>query len=148
MGSSIVGALLIICGATSLGSLIGSGVLCFILLVTIFFQKNWIPRILTVLVIIVVIVLWVLYFTGIDPKALALRLVCIFDGLMNSMYSVWDIIDDTVQRDAQGSDAVECATLLGCPNGGRVVGFVWCILSFACFAAAIAVFMVIYQPPA
>lgn len=95
----------------------------------------------------VVVILYILHFTGIDDEALALRLVCIFVGLMNSMYSVWDIIDDTVERDAQGSDAVECAQLMGCPTAGRVVGVVWCVMSFACFAAAIAIFMVILDPP-
>lgn len=136
-----------ILGATEIGAIIGTGVLCVILIVTIFLQKNWIPRVLTILTIIVVAVLYVIHFVGVDPFALGLRLICIFVGLMNSMYSVWDIIDDTVERDAQGSDAMECANLLGCPNGGKAVGICWCVMSFTCFIVAIVVFMIIEQPP-
>lgn len=99
IGSCVIGAGLIVSGedfigqiifgtdlqkaASMIGALISSGILAVILGITIFFQKNWIPRILTVVVIIVVVVLFLLVFVGPDSDALGIRLVVLFVGIMN-----------------------------------------------------------------
>jgi hypothetical protein len=51
--------------------------------ITIYFQKNTIPRVLTLCVIVVVVVLWVIHFVDLDPRALALRITVLFVGTIN-----------------------------------------------------------------
>jgi len=111
------------------------------------FKKNTIPRISTVAVIIVVGVLWILYFTALDPKAIALRITCLFIGTINGLYSVIDIFDDTVDRTVQGSDATACAQIMGCPNSSQGIGFCWLVISIFLFVGAIIVNLLIVQPP-
>jgi len=115
--------------------------------VTIFFQKNVIPRILTVVVILVVIGLWILHFTGIDPRAMGLRTTVLFVGTINGLYSVIDIFDDTVERDVNGSDANTCAFIMGCPDASKSIGLCWLIISLALFISGIIINLLIVEPP-
>jgi len=146
LGSSVIGAGLIIAGANKLGSLIASGILAGILLISLYFQKNIIPRILTIVIVLVVLGLYLLHFVGPDKTADGTRIFCTFMGVMNALYSVWDIYDDTVDREAQGSDAMECAKIMDCPNSSRTVGVIWMSISFVLFVGAVVVHIYIVQP--
>jgi len=147
VGSSVIGAGLIISAATRLGALIGSGIIAVLLLVTFFFQKNLIPRISTIVCVVVVAILWVFVFVGLDKEAAALRIVVLFVGTINGLYSVIDIYDDTVKTAQTGSDAVECATLLACPQKSKMVGTCWLVISFILYIGSIIVNIIIIQPP-
>jgi len=146
IGSSIVGCALLISSATVLGALICSGVLAAVLLLSLIFQKNWIPRILTLCFVLIVAILFILHFVGVDPQAVGVRIFCLFEGVMNALYSVWDIWDDTVSRVVRGSDATECARICGCPDSSRVVGFTWMTFSFLLFVLGCVVHMILVQP--
>lgn len=146
IGSSVIGAGLVMCGAGVLSSLVACIVLAVVLLITIVFQKNTIPRVLTACVVIVVAGLMVLYFTQIDSDALGPRLFCTFIGVMNGLYSVWDIYESTVAREAEGSDARECARICNCPNSSKKVGFVWMLISFILFVGGVFVHVLLVTP--
>jgi len=146
IGSSIIGAALIIASAKLIGALVCSGVLAAIILLSLIFQKNWIPRALTAVFVVLVIILYIIHFTGADPAGVGVRIFCLFEGVMNALYSVWDIWDDTVARVVRGSDANECAVICGCPDSSRAIGFVWVFFSFSFFVVACAVHILISDP--
>jgi len=146
IGSSLVGAALLIASATLDGSLVCSGVLAVILLLSLIFQKNMIPRILTAVFVGLVVILYIIHFTGADPRGVGVRVFCLFEGVMNALYSVWDIWDDTVSRVVRGSDATECAIICGCPGSSRVIGFIWVAFSFSFFAIATAIHIILCEP--
>jgi hypothetical protein len=59
---------------------------------------------------------------------IALRYFVLFIGVMSDMYVVWDIIDDTIERKANGSDASAFADICGCfPSRGWLV--LWSIFA-------------------
>ena len=93
---------------------------------------------LTIAIIIFFMVLvgsvWALFFTGVDPNLIGLRLVVLFMGVMNALYSIWDIFDDTVRRRVNHSDAVLCAEKTGLPS--TCWGVCWCVFSLAVLAGA------------
>jgi FtsH-binding integral membrane protein len=146
IGSSIVGAALLISSAKVLGSLIASGVLAAVILFSLIYQKNFIPRLLTAGYVSIVVLLFILYFAKVDDRAIGLRIFCLFQGVMNGLYSVWDIWDDTVSRVVRDSDASHCATLCGCPGSSRLVGITWMIFSFCVFVLAVIVHLYIAAP--
>jgi len=82
---------------------------------------------------------------GADPSGVGVRVFCLFEGVMNGLYSVWDIWDDTVAREVGGSDATEFATICGCPESSRVIGFIWMVISFLLFVGAVVTHLVILQ---
>ncbi|TIA93178.1 hypothetical protein E3P99_00311 [Wallemia hederae] len=52
------------------------------------------------------------------------RYVILFIGVMSCLYSIWDIIDDTLIRKVASSDAVQMSYAFGCvPSRGW--GFIW-----------------------
>jgi len=146
IGSSVIGAAFIIGSAKLLGALICSGVLAAILLLSLIFQKNWIPRVLTGVFVAVVVILFIIHFVGADPQGVGVRIFCLFEGVMNALYSVWDIWDDTISRVVRGSDATECAVICGCPDSSRMIGFIWIFFSFTFFVVACVVHILITDP--
>lgn len=81
---------------------------------------------------------------------------------MSTMYVLWDIIDDTIQRKANGSDASAFAQICGCfPSQGRlsvpslpclcklisraVWGVIWLVQALIAFAAAIIIGLVAFK---
>jgi len=146
IGSSIVGAALLIASATVLGAIILSAILAAIILFSLIYQKNWIPRLLTFAFVTIIAVLFIIHFTGADPSAVGLRIFCLFEGVMNGLYSVWDIWDDTVKRVERSSDASQCAAICGCPTASRVVGVSWMLFSFIIFVIAVVVHELLVQP--
>jgi len=146
IGSSIVGAALLIASAKVIGSLVASGVLAAVILFSLIYQKNMIPRLLTAGYVAIVVFLFILHFANVDKRAIGLRIFCLFQGVMNGLYSVWDIWDDTVARVVRDSDASACATLCGCPNSSRMVGITWMLFSFGVFVLAVVVHMILSDP--
>jgi len=146
IGSSVVGFALIVASATIIGALASAGCIAAIMIVSLFFQKNWIPRLITIGVVLVVAVLFILHFVGVDPNAIGTRISALFIGVNSSLYSIWDIIDDNVTRDVSGSDSVVCASLLGCPNSGKTVGIVWLLISLVLFIIAIIIHLYLISP--
>lgn len=52
-------------------------------------------------------------------EGVALRYFVLFIGVMSNMYALWDIVDDTIARKANGSDASAFADICGCfPSRG------------------------------
>lgn len=64
-------------------------------------------------------------------NSIALRFFILFIGVMSCFYSVWDIIDDTIARKVNSSDASEFAAMMGC-CGSRVWGVFWLMVSIMC----------------
>jgi hypothetical protein len=53
---------------------------------------------------------------------IALRYFILFIGVMSNMYALWDIVDDTIARKANGSDASAFADICGCfPSRGSAI---------------------------
>jgi len=146
IGSSLIGCALLISSAKLTGALVCSGVLAGILLISLIFQKNNIPRILTLVFVGIVVILFILHFVNVDPNGVGVRIFCLFEGVMNALYSVWDIWDDTVSRVVRGSDATECARICGCPDSSRIVGFTWMVFSFLLFVVGAAVHILLVDP--
>lgn len=69
-------------------------------------------------------------------SSVALRYFVLFIGVMNCLYSVWDICDDLVFRKVNESDATAFAKLVGCCPA-QVWGAIWLLISIAFFAAGI-----------
>lgn len=76
-------------------------------------------------------------------------------GVMNCMYALWDIVDDTISRKVNTSDATVFAKQFGCcpPQGalcvlymrafltaGSIVwGVIWLLIAFVFFALGVLV---------
>lgn len=77
-----------------------------------------------------------LYLPQLVESSVALRYFVLFIGVMNCLYSVWDICDDLVFRKVNESDATAFAKLVGCCPP-QVWGVVWLLISIAFFAGGI-----------
>ncbi|KAJ2747408.1 THO2 plays a role in transcriptional elongation [Coemansia sp. BCRC 34301] len=109
LGSSFLGALMLFAGFNVLASKIVSVIIGVCLLATLFWAKNWLTRVVTVLFVGLIVGLW---FT---PRGAGLRFVVLFMGVMSSLYCLWDIVDDTLtQALLLGSDteAQLCSQIL------------------------------------
>ncbi|KAK1280758.1 hypothetical protein QJS04_geneDACA003044 [Acorus gramineus] len=102
---------------------------CFIvaLLIVLFVAKNWLLRGLCIGFIVFLAIIWVLQ---VYTKARILRFVILFIGVMNSLFSVYDIYDDTISRRVHSSDAEKFAELCPCPCTGAGWGVIWGLISF------------------
>lgn len=85
---------------------------------------------------------------GVCPgRSLIIHLWCaqLFVGTLTSTYSVWDIADDCIFRNVEGSDSYQLAKkargsglcLCFCVSSGRVLGIIWWILSLGLIVAAV-----------
>lgn len=132
LGSSIIGAILTLCGfninASKIVS-IGLGV-CFLL--TLWWgKKDWLTILTVLLAVALLVACWFI------NHAEALRFVVLFIGVMSSLYSVWDICDDLILRKVNSSDASVFAKRYG--GSSRCWGVVWSLISVVFMAAGIVV---------
>ncbi|KAK6150990.1 hypothetical protein DH2020_015922 [Rehmannia glutinosa] len=74
-------------------------------------------------------------------KNWTLRGLCI--GVMNSLFSVYDIYDDLISRRVHISDAEKFAELCPCPCNGAAWGVIWAMISFIFLFGAIYLGLVI-----
>ncbi|KAI7964518.1 hypothetical protein MJO29_002616 [Puccinia striiformis f. sp. tritici] len=118
LGSSLIGALLIFAGFDTVASI----VLAIMLLITLWWARNWLTRTVVIIAIGIMVGLWFI------DHGSPLRFYVLFNGVMSCLYSVWDIVDDLVFRKVNESDATQFAKL--CPIiPSRVWGVIWLIIS-------------------
>ncbi|KAI5562231.1 hypothetical protein POPTR_015G045900v4 [Populus trichocarpa] len=115
---------------------------CFIasLLVMLLVAKNWTLRGLCIGFVLFLGVVWVLQET---TKIHILRYIILFIGVMNSLFSVYDIYDDLISRRVHSSDAEKFAEVCPCPCNGAGWGFIWGVISFLFLCGAMYLGLVI-----
>ncbi|KII89323.1 hypothetical protein PLICRDRAFT_40981 [Plicaturopsis crispa FD-325 SS-3] len=133
LGSSFIGAALIVCGFDTDASKVASLVLAVFFLFTLWWARR---NLLTWALIFVMSGLIVLFWFV--AGSVALRYFVLFIGVMSCMYVLWDVVDDTIARKVNSSDASAFAHICGCfPS--QVWGVIWLIQAFIFFAAAIVI---------
>lgn len=140
LGSSFWGMVFILASTNLLTTRIAAGCFAVALLIVLFVAKNWTLRGLCIGFIILLAVVWVLQEL---TKVRILRYVILFIGVMNSLFSVYDIYDDLISRRVYSSDAEKFAELCPCPCNGAAWGVIWGFISFAFLGAAIYLGLVI-----
>ncbi|GAA5823205.1 hypothetical protein JCM11251_007523 [Rhodosporidiobolus azoricus] len=130
LGSSLVGALLVFCGFDVVASKVASIVVGVCFLLTLWWgKKDWLTIVTILLATGFIVACWFI------AHGAALRFYLLFLGVMNSLYSLYDICDDLIFRKVNESDASVFAKRYG---GSSVCwGVVWLIISLALLACAI-----------
>ncbi|PSS30587.1 Hybrid signal transduction histidine kinase [Actinidia chinensis var. chinensis] len=140
LGSSFWGMVFILASTALLTTRIAAACFAVALLIVLFVAKNWTLRGLCIGFIIFLAIIWVLQeFT----KVRILRYVILFIGVMNSLFSVYDIYDDLISRRVHTSDAEKFAELCPCPCNGAAWGVIWGMISFIFLGGAIYLGLVI-----
>ncbi|RYR60001.1 hypothetical protein Ahy_A04g017111 isoform A [Arachis hypogaea] len=103
-------------------------------------SKKWTLRGLCIGFIIFIAVIWVLQE---KTTVHILRYVILFIGVMNSLFSVYDIYDDLISRRVHSSDAEKFAEVCPCPCNGFGWGVIWGMISFAFLCASLYLGLVI-----
>ncbi|KAF9480863.1 hypothetical protein BDN70DRAFT_877033 [Pholiota conissans] len=139
LGSSFIGAVFIACGFNTDASKVVSIILAVFFLFTLWWaRKNWLSWLLIIGMSGLIVLFW--FIDG----AIALRYLVLFIGVMSCMYVIWDVIDDTLARKVNTSDASEFARICGCCPS-QVWGFLWLIIACVFFAAGIIVGLVLFK---
>ncbi|XP_024989244.1 uncharacterized protein LOC112523799 [Cynara cardunculus var. scolymus] len=126
LGSSFWGMVLILASTNLLAARIAAGCLAAALIIVLFVAKNWTLRGLCAGFIIVLAVVWVLQET---TKVRILRYIIMFIGVMNSVFSIYDIYGDLISRQVHTSDAEKFAEVCPCPCNGVGWGVIWGLVS-------------------
>lgn len=127
LGSSFCGMALILASTNIMTARIAAGCFILALLVVLFIAKNWTLRGLCIGFIIFLAVIWVLQE---KTTVRILRYAILFIGVMNSLFSVYDIYDDLISRRVNSSDAEKFAEVCPCPCNGVAWGVIWGMISF------------------
>jgi len=139
LGSSLIGACLIACGFNTNASKIASLVMAVFFLFTLWWaRKNMLSWLLILGMSGLTVMFW--FVAG----GIALRYFVLFIGVMSCMYVLWDIVDDTLARKVNTSDASEFARICGCCPS-RVWGFIWLVQAFIFFALGVLVGLVAFK---
>ncbi|GAA5894601.1 hypothetical protein JCM6882_004859 [Rhodosporidiobolus microsporus] len=130
LGSSLVGALLVFCGFDVVASKVASIVVGVCFLLTLWWgKKDWLTILTILLATGFIVACWFI------EHGAALRFYLLFLGVMNSLYSLYDICDDLIFRKVNESDASVFAKRYG---GSSICwGVVWLIISLGLLACAI-----------
>lgn len=130
LGSSAIGALLIFAGFDLLASKIAALVLGVMLLILLYWAKNWLARAIALFFVGLIVGLWFI------EHGYGLKFYVLFIGVMSCLYSVWDISDDLIFRKVNASDASQFARYCGClPAQGW--GVLWLLISLAFLVGAV-----------
>ncbi|XP_022772063.1 uncharacterized protein LOC111314702 [Durio zibethinus] len=140
LGSSFWGMALILASTKILTARIAAGCFLLALVVVLFYAKNWTLRGLCIGFIIFLAIIWLLQER---TKVRILRYVILFIGVMNSLFSVYDIYDDLISRRVHSSDAEKFAEICPCPCNGVGWGFIWGMISFLFLAGSMYLALVI-----
>ncbi|KAG9026314.1 hypothetical protein FRB95_009011 [Tulasnella sp. JGI-2019a] len=133
---------LIACGFDTTASKIACIILAVFFIFTLWWaRKNWLTWALVAGLGVLIILSWFI------ADSVALRYVILFVGVMSCMYSIWDIIDDTIDRKINESDASKFAEVCGC-CGSQVWGVFWLIISFLFFILGILVGVMAFKESA
>lgn len=142
LGSSFIGACLIACGFDTNASKVACLVLAVFFVFTLWWaRKNLLSWVLIVGMSGLIILFWFV------ADAVALRYLILFIGVMSCMYALWDVVDDTVRRKVNTSDASAFADLCGCCPS-RVWGVIWLIIAFIFFGLGIIVGIIAFKESA
>ncbi|EPT00085.1 hypothetical protein FOMPIDRAFT_1163375 [Fomitopsis schrenkii] len=142
LGSGFIGAALIACGFDTNASKVASLVLAVFFLFTLWWaRRDWLTWLLIVGMAGLIVLFW---FVG---GGVALRYFILFIGVMSCLYVLWDIIDDTIDRKVNSSDASAFARICGCCPS-QVWGVIWLIIAFCFFAAGILVGLAAFKESA
>jgi hypothetical protein len=140
IGSSFWGALMVFAGFDVLGSKIVSAVVGLCLLITLWYARNWLARIITILTIGLIAFLWWL------ENGKYLRFFVLFLGVMSSLYSLWDIVDDLISRKVNESDASQYSKICcGGAFGSRFWGVLWFFFSVIILALAVTCALLVFK---
>jgi len=139
LGSSLIGAALIACGFDTKASKIACLVLGGFFLITLWWaRRNFLTWVLIIGMVGLIVAFWFI------AHAVALRYLILFIGVMSDLYAIWDIIDDTVARKVNSSDASHFAEICGCfPS--RVWGVIWTLQALIFMAAGLLVGIVAFK---
>ncbi|TFK69634.1 hypothetical protein BDN72DRAFT_870593 [Pluteus cervinus] len=139
LGSSFIGACLIACGFNTNASKVASLVLAVFFVFTLWWaRRNLLTWVLILGMSGLIVLFW---FVG---EGIALRYLVLFIGVMSCMYVLWDVIDDTIARKVNTSDASAFARHCGC-FPAQVWGVIWLIIAFAFFAGGVIVGLVAFK---
>ncbi|KAJ3998677.1 peptidase M50B-like-domain-containing protein [Lentinula boryana] len=142
LGSSLIGAALIACGFDTNASKIASIVLAVFFLFTLWWAKrDWLTWVLILGMSGLIVLFW--FVAG----GVALRYLVLFIGVMSCMYCLWDIIDDTISRKVNSSDASQFAKICGCCPS-QVWGVLWLFVSLIFFVAGVLVGLAAFKESA
>ncbi|KAH1108345.1 hypothetical protein J1N35_012113 [Gossypium stocksii] len=134
LGSSFWGMALILASTNLLTARIAAGCFLLALIVVLFYAKNWTLRGLSIGFIIFLALIW---FLQERTTVRILRYAILFIGVMNSLFSVYDIYDDLISRRVNSSDAEKFAEICPCPCSGVGWGFIWGMISFIFLGASV-----------
>ncbi|KAF3760929.1 hypothetical protein M406DRAFT_282802 [Cryphonectria parasitica EP155] len=141
LGSSLVGSLMIFCGFDIVASKVASLVIGVLFLLLLWWggEKRWIAPAIILFNTGLLVACWFI------ADSEALRFYVLFVGTLTATYSVWDIFDDCIRRDVEGSDSHQMARnaresglcMCFCVSNGRVLGIIWWFISLGLIVAAI-----------
>lgn len=139
LGSALFGAICIFCGFDVLASKVMGVIIGVCLLFVLFYARNLLTGIMCLIFIAVMAVLfwyengrWLIFFVT-------------FMGVMSSLYSVLDIIDDLIKRKVNESDASKFSQLCcgGCISP-RIWGAIWFLISIVFIIGAILLALIAF----
>jgi len=142
LGSGLIGAALIACGFDTNASKVASLVLAVFFIFTLWWaRRNVLTWVLLLGMSGLIILFWLL------NGGEVLRYLVLFIGVMSCLYVLWDVIDDTIARKVNASDASAFAKICGCfPS--QVWGVIWLIIAFIFFICGILVGLVAFKESA
>ncbi|KAH9069419.1 peptidase M50B-like-domain-containing protein [Lactarius deliciosus] len=142
LGSGLIGAALIACGFDTDASKVASLVLAVFFLFTLWWaRRNLLTWVLLLGMSGLIILFW--FVKG----GVALRYLVLFIGVMSCMYVLWDVIDDTIARKVNSSDASAFAKICGCfPS--QVWGVIWLLIAFCFFILGVLVGILAFKETA
>jgi len=142
LGSSLIGAALITCGFDTNASKVASLVLAVFFVFTLWWaRRNLLTWVLLLGMSGLIVLFW---FLG---GGEVLRYLVLFIGVMSCLYVLWDVIDDTIARKVNASDASAFAKICGCfPS--QVWGVIWLVIAFIFFILGILVGIIAFKESA
>ncbi|KAI0296855.1 peptidase M50B-like-domain-containing protein [Russula brevipes] len=142
LGSSLIGAALIACGFDTNASKVASIVLAVFFIFTLWWaRRNLLTWVLLLGMSGLILLFW--FLNGGE----VLRYLVLFIGVMSCLYVLWDVIDDTIARKVNASDASAFAKICGCfPS--QVWGVIWLIIAFLFFILGVLVGIVAFKESA
>ncbi|KAH8995890.1 peptidase M50B-like-domain-containing protein [Lactarius hatsudake] len=161
LGSGLIGAALIACGFDTDASKVATLVLAVFFLFTLWWARPqspvslFVPSWVASTGLNLAIRTWVLLLgmSGLIilfwfiKGGVALRYLVLFIGVMSCMYVLWDVIDDTIARKVNSSDASAFAKICGCfPS--QVWGVIWLLIAFCFFILGVLVGILAFKETA
>ncbi|CAK9218128.1 hypothetical protein BDL97_02G131400 [Sphagnum fallax] len=137
LGSAFWGMVLVVASTNDITLRIAAGLLIAALVVVLIIAKNWFLRFLCLGFITFLIIIWILQELTVLRHVNLLRYTILFMGVMNCLFSVYDIYDDLISRRVNSSDAEKFADICPCPCNGVGWGVIWGFISFIFLLAAV-----------